>query len=251
MLNYWKADAFRIVRSRSFWILTLVSVVAYVAGVFIISGPGYSTDTHVSIIMMIGVLATIFTGLGVYNAIYSQDIKAGAMRVAIGRGTARSRIVAAKLIETIVVTALLGLVYYVVFCFLPLVFGIAGSTVLTTTITTSVLQIVLGTVVYASISSIVSMARQESVTATVVFVLLAAGVVDQLLGLLLKLKMVTSLVGNLTGYLPQTVASNLSMQITGVGTASVSVATVCVYVGYVVVSLVLASWVFSRKELEF
>ncbi|MCI1901410.1 MAG: hypothetical protein LKI93_01580 [Bifidobacteriaceae bacterium] len=251
MLNYWKADAYRLVRSRSFWILTMVAALGYVAGVFMISGPNYGADTHASIIMMIGALATIFTGLGIYNSIYSQDIKAGAMRVAIGRGTGRTRIVVAKLIETIAVSVLVGAVYYVIFRFLPLVFGIAGADALNRAIAVTVLQLVLETIMFSSLASIVSMALQESVTATVVYVLLAAGVIDQLLGLLLKLNMIKDLVGDLTGYLPQTISSTLGTQISGVGGAGVSAGTVCVYIGYVVVSLLVASWVFRRKELEF
>jgi hypothetical protein len=251
MRNYWKADAYRLLRSRSFWIMTLLAVVGYIAGVFIISGSGYSASSHASIITMISVVASIFGGLGIYNGVYSQDIKAGAMRVAIGRGTARFRIVLAKLVETVVVAVLYGVVLYVVFRFVPLIFGVAQNDAISRAVLVTVAQVALETILFSSLASIVSMARQESVTATVLFVLLAAGVVDGLLGLLLKLQVVTNLVGDITGYLPQTVATTLGSQISGVVGTGGSAAVACVYVGYVAVSLLAAGWLFGRKELEF
>lgn len=250
MLNYWKADAFRLLRAKSFWLMTLLSPAIYVVGIFMISGSGYSADTHMSTIMMVGVFAAIFSGLGIYNAVYSQDIKAGAMRVAIGRGTGRTQVVIAKFIESVVVTVLAGAVLYVIFRFVPLLFGVPANDTLNKVILVTVLQFLLQTVMYTSLASIVSMARQESVTATVVYVLLAAGIVDQILGLLFKIEAVKAIVGNAGAYLPQTLSNSLGSSIVGMG-GTVVVSSVVVYVCYVAVSLVLASWVFHKKELEF
>lgn len=249
MLNYWKADAYRIVRSLSFWVMTLLSIVVYIAGVFMVSGPHYSVDSHGSIIAVVGTMAAIFTGLGIYNTLYSQDIKAGAMRVAIGRGTGRSRIVVAKFIETIVVTVLAGAVLYCALMYLPLIFGIGTADSLTRITLIVVLQFALETIMFSSLASIVSMARQESVTATVIYVLLAVGVFDQILSLVLSTEFVTNLIGDITGYLPQTLSMTLGSQFSG--SAAVSVTSVIVYLGYMVVSLLLSSWVFSKKELDF
>lgn len=250
MLNYWKADVFRTVRSLSFWILIAVAPLIYLAGVFMVSGPHYSLSTHATIVTMVGVLAAIFAGIGIYNTVYSQDIKAGAMHVAIGRGTARTRVVIAKFVEVLVLSVLVGALLYVFERFVPMVFGIPQNGKLNAALLASVLQFVLQTVIFASLASIVSMARQESVTATVIYVLLAAGVVDQLIGLLLSLNVVKSVVGNLTGYLPQALANSLGAQLSGIS-GSVSISLVLVYIGYIVVAQVLASWVFNRKELEF
>lgn len=250
MLNYWKADAFRVVRSFSFWIMTLISPVIYIAGVFMVSGPGYSADTHMSVAMMVGVFAAIFGGIGIYNTVYSQDIKAGALRVAIGRGIGRGRIVVAKLVETVVVAAVVALVFYAILRFSPLAFGIADDATLDKAIAVVALQFLLQTIIFSSLASIVSMARQESVTATVFYVLLAAGIVDQIIGLILQVDAVKSVVGNISGYLPQTLANELSAHIMGVG-GSVALSSVVVYVCYILLSLLLSGWILSRKELEF
>lgn len=250
MLYYWKADAFRLFRSASLWLMTLAAPVIDIAGVFMISGSSYSADTHMSIIMMVGVFAAIFSGLGIYNTVYSQDIKAGAMRVAIGRGTGRTQVVIAKFVESVVVTAVASAVLYVIFRFLPLVFGVAENETLNKVILVVVLQFLLQTVMYTSLASIVSMARQESVTATVVYVLLAAGIVDQIFGLLFKVDAIKSLVGDAAAYLPQTLSNSLGSEIVGMG-GSVTASAVIAYACYVVISLVLASWVFRKKELEF
>lgn len=249
MLNYWKADAYRIVRSLSFWVLTLAAVVMYAAGIFILSGPSYSAGTHASVIIMIGVMASIFTGLGIYNTVYSQDIKAGAMRVAIGRGTGRTRVVIAKFLEMAVVAVIAGIVLYVVLLYFPAIFSIHVTSALSSTALTAVWQFVLETILFSALASIISMARQESVTATVVFVLLASGVVDQLLSLLLSIGFIKNMVGDITGYLPQSLAATIGAQFSGTGDGGFSY--VAVYVGYIVVSLALSCWAFHRKELDF
>lgn len=250
MLNYFTADTFRILRSRSFWIMSLIAVVIYAAGVFMISGPGYSVDTHAMITMMAGTFATILGGIGMYNAVYSQDIKAGAMRVAIGRGTARFRIVLVKFLDMVVVAVLGGVVFYAIVRFLPLAFGIGASDRLSSVALTTTLQVVLQVILYAALAAIVSFARQESVTATVIFVLLSAGIIDQFLGLLLSQEIVTNIIGDITAYLPQGLANTLGAQLGGMS-GGVSLTAALVYVGYIVVSLACAGWVFRKKELEF
>lgn len=249
MRNYWKADAFRIVRSRSFWLMSLCSVVIYAAGVFMISGASYDVGDHSMIVVMAQMFASVLGGVAIYNAVYNQDIKAGAMHVAIGRGTSRVRIVVAKCLETIVLSILAGIALYIIFRFLPFAFAIPGSSALNSVYLTASLQCALLVIMYSALSSMVSFARQESVTATVVFVLIATGLVDQLVGLLLSARVVVNIVGDLSGYLPMALANSLGTQLAG--GESVSLAAVVVYIGYIAISLAVSSLIFKKKELEF
>ena len=104
MRSYLRADAFRLPRYRPLWVSFGIALVTYLAGSYLVSGVGFTPEAYVNVLSIVGLLLPLVVGLGVVGFVYNQDVRAGAMKVAIGHGVSRNRVVAVKAVELLALT---------------------------------------------------------------------------------------------------------------------------------------------------
>ncbi len=98
-------------------------------------------------------------------------------------------------------------------------------------------------------AGVVAFASQETTASTTVFALLASGVFEVMLVLLLNHRAVIDLIGDLTRYLSRTLAAELGEASTPVSWTFV--VSIVVIAPYFIVPTVLTRQLFVRTELDF
>lgn len=125
MIKLIHADIKRILAKRSI-IFIYIAVTAYVL-VRLLANNSVYHDSFVNVRETIGALNLfqIANGIIVFFAVYADDFKSACYVIAIGRGTSRARIIAAKLLDSAI---LLGFMYGIMVLLVTLVFkGIGGT----------------------------------------------------------------------------------------------------------------------------
>lgn len=249
MRNYLSADLFRLFRYLPLWIALGIALAIYMGASFMISGAAFSPDRFAGVLGVYSVILPLIAGLGVVGFVFNHDIHAGALKVAIGRGVSRDRVVAVKLIELVVLTILALAALFALSEVWNLVIGIRLDPTQHLGLLAVVVSAALQVLVYGTIAGAVAFARQETTASTTVFALLASGVFEVVLALILNQRAVIDLVGDLSRYLPRNLAAELGQAWASAG--PVSVVSMVVMALYLIVPAALTRQLFIRTELDF
>lgn len=249
MRNYLSADLFRLFRYLPLWIALGIALAIYMGASFLISGVAFSPDRFEGVLGVYSVILPLIAGLGVMGFVFNHDIRAGALKVAIGRGVSRDKVVAVKLIELVVLTFLAMAALFALSEVWNLAIGIRLDQAHHLALLAVMLSAALQVLVYGTIAGAVAFARQETTASTTVFALLASGVFEVVLALILNQRAVIDLVGDLSRYLPRNLAAELGQAWTSAGSASI--VGMVVMALYFIVPAVLTRQLFIRTELDF
>jgi ABC-type transport system involved in multi-copper enzyme maturation permease subunit len=250
MLKYWKADFRRILSSKVFWVIVVFCIAIYPFGLSIVGGSHDPGDVF-EVMGVAQLMSMIILGLGMYFVIYVQDVSAGALRVAIGHGLGRSKIVLVKFVESVVSTAVLSAILYVWYRFLPEAMGWAAAPEISQGALNLTVNLALSMVLFSAFASIWIFARQQSIGALVIFFLFVSQLLDQLLQELFRLDIFDQHVPTIGMYTPNNVINALASPYSLDTTGTANTLQIVMFFVYLVVAIALSMGLFHKKELEF
>lgn len=247
MSRYISADLKRIIRCVPYWIC-MVLLVAYLIVKFIIGYlAGWNAITFQVSVSGFTSTLPIFFGLLVFIAVFSVDIKAKTMQVAIGTGLSRAEVVLSKFAEVCIVTVA-GIFMFIVLTFMSAVVTGAGISAsqfveILKYFLTAAIQI-MG---YNSIAMIILFATQSPLVGTLSYLALSTYLVIIALSFLLELKIFKG-ISFLSDYFFSELVIKAGIQFV-LGTFNIG----C-YIGilaYIAGAVAVTVLLFRKRELEF
>ena len=118
MNRYMKADFYRIFGRVSRYITLLILFIAFGAFLYIVADGSTPYELVETLTKVVNLAICPVFGLVEYGVVYSDDIKAKTMQIAIGTGISRKKVIFTKWVEIVVLTALdviifLGIAYVI------------------------------------------------------------------------------------------------------------------------------------------
>jgi ABC-type transport system involved in multi-copper enzyme maturation permease subunit len=256
MLNYLKAEFYRVFRKRSMYIYfgalaaayAIVAVAAYaiatVTQSYMIEADAILVDAQVAFSLL-----PVFVGGYLFAGLYTDDLGSKNLSALIGFGLSKAAIVLSKLILTAVFTIV---VYGAVPLFMWAVYAALGHAPEAATLSLVFKQYALFslllTFAFSALTAIVVYGLQRGTFAMVLFVVLSTGSVSNMLGLLLKWHVIADVFPGLEQHLAYAVAMKLAGY---VAAGEPVLALTAEFLAYCAVATALAVLAFRKKELEF
>lgn len=243
MLNHIKADIYRISKKKSLYFMLFL----FSAG-FITMSIAVKENNFYSLILLIISLSPVLIGIYVFSTIYGDDLKAHSMQTAIGFGTKRSTLVLTKFIEAVILLFFFHL-YALAHVFLVDFFlGYhLGMSIFKDLFIQLVVNFIAILALYGLSSNLI-FTTQKSIISIVAYLLLALGVVDQILQLILSLPLIVKIVGNLQKFLLTTAQANLY---SGIIQGADIIMPLTIILVYIFGGIALSVFLFDRVELDF
>ncbi|MDR2524288.1 MAG: hypothetical protein LBC95_01960 [Candidatus Nomurabacteria bacterium] len=247
MINYLRAEIYRLSRKKSLFVFLALAALGYLLVAVMRSG-SLGAESILGDASFFILLPPVVGGV-LFAAIYTDDLGSKNLSTLVGFGLSKVKIVIAKLVLALLLTALIfGLVPLLSYVFYA-VLGFPASGETLGAIYLSLLKYYLLSVVFMALGAVVVYGIQRSAASIVTYVVLAFGVVGQLLGLLLGADFVNDFLPNATSYLASNLASQLYTALAG-GDGSVLGAGIGLAI-YLAAALVVSAVVFNKKEMEF
>lgn len=248
MIDLIRADLRRILRKRSFLLVLVVS--AAIAVLLILWNKAQDVWNGfafaVSQRAFLKSWSTLLLGIAVFSGIYADEFRARSMQAVIGRGMSRAKVIAAKIIDCTLLTAL---VYAFFLAFLLLMGHITDARMTPDDLRILVLSAVSGAYIVAlcAPAAAITLYRTDNIPAANVTLVVLLAVLPGTL----RLMEMTVLFHNLrpTHYYIEGIADRaFSDMLLGGGGILTLAAGAAIYLG---LSFLLSLLVFGKKELEF
>lgn len=245
MLNYIKADLYRLTKKKSLYIMMVLFTLGYSLIAFNLKSKGmYFLEFN----GLMTAMSPLLIGIFVFTAIYTDDLKSHAVQSAIGFGIKRTTIIITKLIEAAILLLLFYLYALIHLFIINSVFSMNLDTNSFKLISYSAISFYLQTLVYFSLSGVLIFSLQKATFATVIYVLFGANVINQLITSVLSLTIVRSTVGNLIPFLIENVITKFNASLlSGSGFLTPGL----IIIAYIIVSTSISSFLFNKVELDF
>ena len=238
MLNFIKADMFRVLKKKSFVVLTAIVFAAYAITLFI----SLKKDPEL-IELVSGLLSTaaiLLIGIPAFIGVFTDDFNSKAMQTIIGFGVSRRRLVLSRYCEYLVILAQAFALISLMALIMVAVSGhVADSGALFAQLWKNYLVVAM----CVSIAIIIVYGAQNTTFGLVVFIALAADLLSLVLTALSFVPFFSKHNIDPSLILP----SNIIREAIDNGKPAFFIAAIC----YIVVPLVLSIKLFEKKELEF
>jgi ABC-type transport system involved in multi-copper enzyme maturation permease subunit len=246
MFNYIKAELYRIVHKKSFYLYFLALAVLYAAMIFS-QRSGLNESVFLTLAIQMTDILPLAVGGFLFATIYNDDLGAKSLSSVIGFGLRKSTIIFSKLIIMIAMCAVITPLVFVACYGSFTLFGVdvSGQFTLSAGLFT---QAGLLAIAYATVASIVVFGAQKATLAITAYIFLAVGLARQLMGLVLGQEVVTNSVGDLTQYLSYSITSGILSNITS---GQFDPWPVVQYIIYIAAFMTISIYIFRKKELEF
>ena len=247
MINLIIADLRRVLRKKNFWMVpgvaALISVISIIFERFsYFNGLKYAFNRQAD---LTGYIA-LFVGIVTFIGIYADEFSAKSFQTAIGRGIQRHKIIAVKLINCTVLSCLVFLCFWVLFCVLGVITGAKMDIGEYKVITLACVCAAYTVICAAPLAAVVLFATEN--TALSIFIeLLLIAVIPMVLTLLDQMPAVYN--SHISMYYITGIANGFfaDMMLYGGGVGRLLLGAV-VYLG---IAYILTVLVFCKKELEF
>ncbi|GHU09858.1 hypothetical protein FACS189431_8520 [Alphaproteobacteria bacterium] len=247
MLNYLRAEIYRVLHKKSLFIYFGIIALLYIGFAFMRLSDADDHSVASDASQFFFLLPAVIGGY-LFAALFNDDLNSKNLTTLIGFGMSKAKIVLSKLVLTLLFGA-------VIFGIAPLfmdavyaIFGHPASAQAMSAAYTEALVKLLAMFAYTAISAIVVYGLQRPTFAIVVYLLLSLGVVSQLLGLILSWDMIASLLPGLSEHLITGITTKIQL---GLLVDSPIVMPIVEYGIYIMAATVLSVVAFNKKELEF
>lgn len=246
MKNYISADLYRVFRRIPRWIF--IGIVLFAIGV--IFAPSNNPDaTIVELVDMVEQVlkyAPVYIGFIEIIFIYGDDFVGKTAQIAIGIGVKRNKVIMAKWLEIIIVTT----VDVFAIVILALVLSVIKTHTLPVQLVGDVIAHAIVTVIatgaYTALIFPIMFAMQTITVAYLIYMLLAAGLINRLMALVFQLKWLKKLL--LENY---TLTNCLNVFRSRMILGSFQYESVVGIILYVVLALYFTSVIYKKRELDF
>ncbi|MDL2212112.1 hypothetical protein LJB88_04475 [Erysipelotrichaceae bacterium OttesenSCG-928-M19] len=250
MLNYINAELYRYTHKRGTYVFYAVIIICIV-GLFLLSNVTASNAPSESFIqfgLFLIPLIQVFIGTHVYLTVYNDDLSTKSMTNIISTGLAKFLVPIAKIIVSMI-TVLIGFIIMALLYF-GIYFAIFhGFSELTAANIESLLSIsfvvYLATIGVISITSIITYTFQKGGLGGVFIVALSTGLIAQILSLV---ELVNS---NFRVIVDNTLTRHLDLAVSAIASGdSVNSSYYIAAFLYIVISLVIATFIFQKRDIE-
>jgi len=248
MVKYMTADVRRITRKKTRAIYFAVVLALTFASGFIFKHFNVESDLVRGLLpsLLASITATII-GLPLLNALFADDFKYKTFQQVVGRGVSRSHIVIAKFIEAIFLILLYNVLMFVAGYFSLKLNGYGLNASETEMFIQSTIKSAILTLGYVSLTMMVVYFCSNITFGIVVYMMLSLGVGETLISTLGLIDSVHQLVGDpgmytFTRLLEDSFSSVVSGQFTF---------KIIPVVAYIIVPIIISTFVFKSKELDF
>jgi len=242
MINYIKADLYRIRSKRGHNILLLLT---YILLIVITIFKSNNETSYIELSSMLPTILMIFFGINVFFSVFSEDSKAGTMQIAIGKGLTRKTVIITKALEGLYLTTIYYVIAGLLITIVPLVMHLSLSSSMLSAVWICIIESILDTVLYFNSGMIILLATFKSNLAEITFILFALTIIPDVINI--GLGLCTSNLGmpNLVPYVYSNIVSDF------LANPIKNIFDVIGIVVYLVISIVLSIEIFKKKELEF
>lgn len=239
MTNYIKAELFRIRNKKNIFKYFVIMFIMYILTVVVRSRSIEVVSEGQNIIG----LFSLFIGGVIFSTVYNDDLSNKTIPQAIGFGNHRRNIVLSKAIVVTITTSIIYLLGFIVFNTVFFAIGKNSFSDVSKLLNTLGYQLVV-TIGFSFLSSIVVFYTQKSTFSIVSYVMLASGVVKQLVFLIATREFIKNLFGDIIRFTLSGATSNIF-------TTTPKFSYLGVILIYAVLSLAISTILFNKKELEF
>ena len=233
MFNYLKAEMYRILKKRSFYIIN--------------TGENITENVLMATVTMLNIGA-IVVGIYIFTTVYNDDFNSKSMQAIIGYGIKRSKLVIYKITTTlllsVVIYALLSIIFFINLKLLNVSLSIEELKVIMSVVAGGITKILI----IAAIGGVFSFFYQKGIPGTIVFVLVISGVVDMFLNIAMGSRFVVDLIGDRTDLiLGNAIGDFQNIIATGDMNITALIAVVVYFLGAILITI----FTFKNRELEF
>jgi ABC-type transport system involved in multi-copper enzyme maturation permease subunit len=248
MLNYIKGEIYRVLHKKSMYIYFGIFAVLDFIIVFIGSGNKYTDMSIASHAEKLFTFLPVLVGGYLFAALYTDDLSSKNLTTLVGYGLSKLKVVLSKfLLITLFSTIIFGLIPLLMAAYFAMYGALPSATALGFTYAGALSGLML-TVAFAALSGIVVYGVQRNTFAIVLYILLAFGVVSQLVSLALGLDFIQSILPGVEEHLMINIGRRMQY---GLVLGQSVIWVLVEYVIYVAAALALSVLVFNKKELEF
>lgn len=249
MTDYIVADIKRILHKNSFLTCVAAFFIIYAGLVFIYFNPAFTSDMYVAKITSYLSYFPLIVGLFVFMSVYADDFKCKSMQVAIGFGFSRKKIIASKLLESLIIIFGVSVIAGVVMTIVPSTLKLSVTLQMRLSLVLTIISEMLRTFGYIAMSAIAVFLTQNAVSGIIVYVLLATKSVYIILSMILGQDIIVNTLGDLNRclYTNQLYMAKTTLLQNG----RLEIGTVIAVVLYVFVPTLISAIIFNKKELEF
>ncbi|CAM3651630.1 hypothetical protein ERUR111494_05120 [Erysipelothrix urinaevulpis] len=249
MLGLFKADFYRITHKRSFYYYTLFCTAMFTIIAIMAGGRAMSDGAFADFGIMMITLSPMIIGIFIYTLYFGDDIRYKNAQATLGYGYTRTSLLLYKFIFFVLLTISASAYLFLIIFVNSFIFGKVLPSQVTNSMVLISIMASLKTIIFATLSNIILYKTQQTSASTVVFVMLATSTLNMLLGLLLGQNFIINVIGNLTPYLATTLSNTVMNEwmANGIGYSS----NLLILLGYILISLTAAVFLFEKKELEF
>lgn len=246
MNRYLKADFYRIFGRVSRYITLLILFIAFGAILFAISDGATPYGMVETVTQIVNTVVVPVFGLVEYGVVYSDDLKAKTMQIAIGTGVSRKKVIFTKWLEIVLLTALDLAVFLLIAFVVSRVRGVvfSGEPLRDVLILSGFSLVKLAGA--AAITSILLFGTMNATLGMILFIAAAFGILYFLVSAIITIGPLESL--HLDQYL---FSSLLEAAKSRAVIGTISVPHIVGIIVYLVVFYLIACRAFRKVELEF
>jgi ABC-type transport system involved in multi-copper enzyme maturation permease subunit len=249
MLNYLKAELYRLLHKKSLYAYLGALALAYAALAFIRTG-GMDANAFSGDTLAFSQWLPLLLGGFLFAAIFTDELGAKSLTIMVGHGLGKGRLVLAKvLLMAITCAVLLALVPLFIAAvlaalgFAPGPGDIAASYAL-------MLKAWMIAVAYSALAAIVAYASQRVTFAIVAYLFLSVGIISGLVGAALDNATVTAILPDASSHLLPYIGARMSAAVAA-GQWAQAAQSGLEWLVYVVIATAVAAVVFKKREMEF
>jgi hypothetical protein len=249
MLDYLRAELYRLLHKKSFYIYFAAIALGYAALSFIRSsslGPGSFTDDAVNFSQWLPLLVGGF----LFAAVYTDELGSRSLGAMVGYGLGKTRIICAKTLFMMIAAAVVLAVVPVMMAAVLAAFGAAPQADSLLAAYALMFKSWMVIVAYSAVASVVSFASQRTTFAIVAYLFLSVGIVSGLVGAALDSEAVVAVMPGLSSHMASFIGLRASTALMAGDMAGFAVPLV-EWIVYVGLATFVATVVFKKREMEF
>lgn len=240
MVNYIKADLYRILHKQSFFGVIGTYIALFVLLIFILFNPTFTGAMYISKIYTFLDFFPLIIGLIIFVSLYVDDLKSNSIQIAIGYGLPRYKIILSKLLECFTLLIIISVCILFLVLITPILLDIKIDASQTIDLIKTILLEVIKTMSYISMSQIIVYIAFNSIEGMIMYLLLSTQVVYIVLNILLQQRFIVELFGYLNRYLLTNELYNTPTLLRILG----------VILFYIVLPVILSITIFQKRSIE-
>lgn len=248
MINYIRADLYRIFKDKKF-IATLALYVALFMGFVYMGQKNFQVAMDVvNFVNILVRLSFLYVGILIFYLVYGMELKAKTSHQVLARGMGRWKLILSKLIVLVIMIGFMFIGLFLTVYMASIFLGVALDGEAMKVLAYNILAEGVKSLVYFSLTSIFVFKSENPVMGMSAYVLLASGIIGSLMGIILNSSLVVRAIGDQSRFLVAALSNNfLQVLMTGKGAMEVLPALGL----YLVLANLLAIVLYRKSELEF